>query len=48
MELKTFSLDIPVGCNLILGQTHFVKTVACLIRIAGNEEFLQEVATKNA
>jgi adenosine/AMP kinase len=73
MELKTFSLDIPVGCNLILGQTHFIKTIedlyeimvgissqvkfgiafceasaACLIRIAGNEEFLQEVATKNA
>jgi adenosine/AMP kinase len=73
MELKTFSLDIPVDCNLILGQTHFIKSVedlyeimvgissqvkfgiafceasaACLIRIAGNEEFLQEVARKNA
>ncbi|MFM2062880.1 MAG: hypothetical protein RLZZ507_2550 [Cyanobacteriota bacterium] len=73
MELKIVTLEIPVGCNLILGQTHFIKTVedlyeimvgissqvkfgiafceasaACLIRIAGNDENLQEVATKNA
>jgi adenosine/AMP kinase len=73
MELKTVTLEIPVGCNLILGQTHFIKTVedlyeimvgissqvkfgiafceasaACLIRIAGNDEILQETATKNA
>jgi uncharacterized protein len=27
MELKTVPLDIPEGVNLILGQTHFIKTV---------------------
>lgn len=73
MEIKTVTLEIPVGCNLILGQTHFIKTVedlyeimvgissqvkfgiafceasaACLIRIAGNDEILQAVATQNA
>ncbi|WP_413176103.1 adenosine-specific kinase [Anabaena azotica] len=73
MELQTITLEIPVGCNLILGQTHFIKSVedlyeimvgissqvkfgiafceasaSCLIRIAANDEILQEVATKNA
>jgi adenosine/AMP kinase len=27
MELKTIPLEIPENCNLILGQTHFIKTV---------------------
>ena len=27
MELKTVRLEIPEGCNIILGQSHFVKTV---------------------
>jgi hypothetical protein len=27
MELKTVRLEIPDGCNLILGQSHFIKTV---------------------
>jgi len=27
MELKTERLDIPEGCNVIFGQTHFIKTV---------------------
>jgi adenosine/AMP kinase len=27
MEIKSVSLDIPPGCNLILGQSHFIKTV---------------------
>ena len=27
MELKTVPLEIPEGVNLILGQTHFIKTV---------------------
>jgi adenosine/AMP kinase len=27
MELKTVRLAIPEGCNIILGQSHFVKTV---------------------
>jgi adenosine/AMP kinase len=73
MELKVVPLEIPQGCNLILGQSHFIKTVedlyeimvgisaqvkfglafceasaACLIRIIGNDENLQEVASKNA
>ncbi|OGW37997.1 MAG: adenosine monophosphate-protein transferase [Nitrospirae bacterium RBG_13_39_12] len=26
MELKVIKLDIPEGCNIILGQTHFIKT----------------------
>ncbi|MFM5983125.1 MAG: adenosine-specific kinase [Sphaerospermopsis kisseleviana] len=33
MELKTVTLEIPVGCNLILGQTHFIKTVEDLYEI---------------
>ncbi len=27
MELKTVRLNIPEGCNIILGQSHFVKTI---------------------
>jgi adenosine/AMP kinase len=27
MELKTVSLEIPAECNIIFGQTHFIKTV---------------------
>ena len=73
MELKSVALDIPEDANLILGQTHFIKTVEdlyeimvgtcpqvkfglafceasgpCLIRVAGNDTTLQEVAVKNA
>lgn len=73
MELKSVKLEIPEGTNIILGQSHFIKTVEdlyeimvgnsaqvkfglafceasgpCLIRVAGNEPSLQEVATKNA
>jgi uncharacterized protein len=73
MELKSITLEIPQGCNLILGQSHFIKTVEdlyevmvgtsgqvkfglafceasgpCLIRVAGNEATLQEIAVKNA
>ena len=33
MELKMESLDIPEGCNIILGQTHFIKTVEDLYEI---------------
>jgi hypothetical protein len=33
MELKSVSLDIPEGCNIILGQTHFIKTVEDLYEI---------------
>jgi hypothetical protein len=73
MELQSVSLEIPEGSNLILGQSHFIKTVEdlyeilvgtsgqikfglafceasgdCLIRIAGNDAKLREVAIKNA
>ncbi len=27
MELRVVKMDIPEGCNLILGQSHFIKTV---------------------
>lgn len=33
MELKTVTIKIPEGCNLILGQTHFIKTVEDLYEI---------------
>ncbi|HXK62002.1 MAG TPA: adenosine-specific kinase [Acidobacteriota bacterium] len=33
MEMKTIPLEIPEGCNLILGQTHFIKTVEDLYEI---------------
>jgi adenosine/AMP kinase len=33
MELKVERLDIPEGCNIIVGQTHFIKTVEDLYEI---------------
>ena len=33
MELKSVSIDIPEGSNIILGQTHFIKTVEDLYEI---------------
>ncbi|MGB5636679.1 MAG: adenosine-specific kinase [Waterburya sp.] len=73
MELKSVAIEIPEGANIIIGQTHFIKTVEdlyeimvgissqvkfgiafceasgdCLIRIAGNNATLRELATKNA
>lgn len=33
MELKTERIEIPEGCNVIFGQTHFVKTVEDLYEI---------------
>ena len=33
MELKSVSIDIPEGANIILGQTHFIKTVEDLYEI---------------
>ncbi|WP_019505734.1 adenosine-specific kinase [Pleurocapsa sp. PCC 7319] len=33
MELKSISIDISEGANLILGQTHFIKTVEDLYEI---------------
>jgi uncharacterized protein len=73
MEIKSVTLEIPEGCNIIIGHSHFIKTVEdlheimvgtsaqvkfglafceasgpCLIRVSGNDEILQEVATRNA
>ena len=33
MELKSERLEIPEGCNIIFGQTHFIKTVEDLYEI---------------
>jgi uncharacterized protein len=33
VELKSFSMEIPEGCNLILGHAHFIKTVEDLHEI---------------
>ena len=33
MEIKTAKLDIPEDCNIILGQTHFIKTAEDLYEI---------------
>jgi adenosine/AMP kinase len=33
MELKVSKLTIPEGCNIIVGQTHFIKTVEDIYEI---------------
>jgi adenosine/AMP kinase len=33
MELKVIKIDVPEGCNIILGQTHFIKTAEDLYEI---------------
>jgi len=33
MELKTIKIEIPEECNIILGQTHFIKTAEDLYEI---------------
>ncbi len=33
MEVKSVKIDIPEGCNIILGQTHFIKTAEDLYEI---------------
>lgn len=33
MEFKTIKVEIPSGCNIILGQTHFIKTAEDLYEI---------------
>jgi adenosine/AMP kinase len=43
MELKVIKMDIPDGSNLILGQSHFIKTVEdiyeVMVGIAPNAKF---------
>jgi adenosine/AMP kinase len=73
MEIKTVTIENPDGLNLILGQSHFIKTVEdvyeimvttvpmakfalafceasdkCLVRHAGTDDELMELAKKNA
>ena len=33
MELKVIKMNIPEGSNLILGQSHFIKTVEDLYEV---------------
>jgi adenosine/AMP kinase len=33
MELKIIKMELPEGCNIILGQTHFIKTAEDLYEI---------------
>jgi adenosine/AMP kinase len=33
MEFKSVKIEIPEGCNIILGQTHFIKTAEDLCEI---------------
>ncbi|MDI6890669.1 MAG: adenosine-specific kinase [Thermodesulfovibrionales bacterium] len=33
MELNVIKMEIPEGCNIILGQTHFIKTAEDLYEI---------------
>ena len=33
MELKAIPINIPQGCNIILGQAHFIKTIEDLFEI---------------
>lgn len=33
MELKSIKIEIPEGCNIIIGQTHFIKTAEDLYEI---------------
>jgi adenosine/AMP kinase len=73
MEIKSIQIDKPEDVNLILGQSHFIKTVedlyetlvsavpgiqfglafcessgACLVRWAGTDDGMIELARKNA
>ncbi len=73
MEIKAIPVELPSECNIIIGHSHFIKTVEdlyeimvgissqvkfgiafceasgpCLIRITGNDDILQAVATRNA
>lgn len=36
MEFKTVKIEIPEGCNVILGQTHFIKSAEDLYEVLVN------------
>ena len=73
MELETVKIEKPEGLNIVLGQTHFIKSAEdiyeavvntvpqakfgvafceassrCLVRVEGNDEKMEEIASKNA
>jgi adenosine/AMP kinase len=73
MEFQAVRIETPEGANVVLGQSHFIKTIEdlheivvgavpgakfgiafcessgpCLIRTAGNDESLRQVAVRNA
>ncbi len=73
MELKLVKVEKPADCNVILGQSHFIKSIEdiyetmvsscssvkfgaafcessgpCLVRVSGNDEELQKIASRNA
>jgi len=33
MDIKTVKIEVPEGCNIILGQTHFIKTAEDLYEL---------------
>lgn len=37
MEIKTVRLEVPAECNIILGQSHFIKTVEDLYELIVGE-----------
>jgi adenosine/AMP kinase len=37
MEIKTVRLEVPAECNIILGQSHFIKTVEDLYEVIVGE-----------
>ena len=42
MDLKTVRVEIPTGANIILGQTHFIKTAEDLYEIlAGSSPYIK-------
>ncbi|HCX90797.1 MAG: adenosine monophosphate-protein transferase [Deltaproteobacteria bacterium CG12_big_fil_rev_8_21_14_0_65_43_10] len=36
MDLKKIKIDIPEGCNVVLGQTHFIKTAEDIYEVMVN------------
>lgn len=73
MELKVVKIEKPADVNIIIGQSHFIKTIEdlyevlissvpgikfgvgfcessgpCLVRVCGNDNELENIASKNA
>ena len=50
MEIKVVPMRVPDGANLILGQTHFIKTVEDLYEgpddVKRRREFLRKIGYK--